>query len=81
MIHSVGVLVIPQLNPFLREAYAYRPALRKFAVTDNQVRKGVSEEEKKVESGEGIGCFGWLMVALGLLIMLPTILISILTSF
>ena len=41
---------------------------------------GATEEEIKDPNGGSIGCFGWLMVALLLLIMLPTILISILTS-
>jgi len=49
-------------------------------MTENQVKKEASEEEIKDPNGGSIGCFGWLMVALGLLIMLPSILSNMLSS-
>jgi hypothetical protein len=54
--------------------------LKELRMTENQVKKEVPEEEIKDPNGGAIGCFVWLMVALGLLIMLPTILLNILTS-
>jgi hypothetical protein len=72
----------------LTQINAPRPLGRKLAdwylvelrMTKNQVKKEVSEEEVKDPNGGSIGCFGWIMVALGLLIMLPTILMSIFYS-
>jgi len=54
--------------------------LKELRMTENQVKKEASEEEIKDPNGGSIGCFGWLMVALGLLIMLPSILSNMLSS-
>jgi len=54
--------------------------LKELRMTENQVKKEASEEKMKAPNGGSIGWFGWLMVALRILILLPTILLTMLSS-
>jgi len=55
--------------------------LKELRMTENQVKKEASEEEIKDPNEGCIGCIGWLMAPLGLLILLYTIFLNMLSSY